>query len=278
MILRINIARITGIILLALGFTSIAASIQIDYSILALVGLGLVFWGAILVYIQAEDYVKEELFSKVTLSVLETLEKTLAELNYEGKAVYLPPMYLSKPTDNKAYIPKHAETSLPTIEQIQKLERPHSNKTSQGMLINPPGAELAKLFEKTLNTSLTGTDLKQLEQKLPKLLVEELETASHVEINSSIGSHETDSSSEHCKTMADTVTVKITAHAYREIWQELPRLPHISNSLGCPLTSAIACALTRTTGRPITVADSQPSTDYETITVEYTIHEPTQAG
>jgi hypothetical protein len=43
------------------------------------------------------------------------------------------------------------------------------------VLITPPGAELARLAEKTLKTNFNGANLQYLQQNLPDLLIDELE-------------------------------------------------------------------------------------------------------
>jgi len=166
---KLSLTKVSGWTILGFGAAAIIASIFYASQILAFIGLGLTFWGVILIYIQTEEYIKEKLLDATALPPLETLNQILKELDYKGKAVYLPPKYLTTPEENKAYIPKQEEEKLPTPEQTQKQETKIFLENPNGILLTPPGAELAKLFEKTLETSFTRVDLQYLQQNMPKL-------------------------------------------------------------------------------------------------------------
>jgi hypothetical protein len=89
--------RLVSWFLLTLGLISIAFSINLESSVLAFIGLGLTFWGALTLYITTEKYVKEILLNSTLLPRLANMDKILTELGYHGKAVYLPPKYLKDP-------------------------------------------------------------------------------------------------------------------------------------------------------------------------------------
>jgi hypothetical protein len=258
-IVRINQTKLISSVLVAAGAAALILSINYASSILAFIGLGLVFWGTIFIYIRPEEYTKRVLLDATVSPLLATLDQILQETNYEGKAVFLPPKYFLNPEANKAYIPKQKGTKLPTPEQIQKQETQLIIENPQGILLTPPGAELTKLFEKTLETSFTRIDLQYLQQNMPKLFIEDLEIAQNFEI----------------ETENDKVHVKIENSTYQNLTKEAINLS-LYRGLGCPISSAIACALAKATGRPITIENQKASEDGKSIEIEYRIVEEEQ--
>ena len=146
---RLTLQKTVGIVMLLLGLIALILATVYSSSIPAFIGLGLTFWGIILLYIQTEEYTKNTVLDATAISLLTTLNQTIQELDYKGKAVYLPPKYLNDPEATKAYVPRLRTGRLPPPEQTQNLETQTSQRNTQGMLITPPGAELARLFEKT---------------------------------------------------------------------------------------------------------------------------------
>lgn len=273
-----NLARTAGVLLIILGTLALASSIIYVSPIPALIGLGLIFWGIILTYIQTGEYVKETVLDATTTSLLTTLNQTMQELDYRGKTVYLPPKYLNDPESTKAYVPRLRIGKLPPPEQTQKLETQPSSRNSQGIIITPPGAELTRLFEDTLQTSFTKVDLDYLKEQLPKLLIEDLEIASDVEIQTGISktSNPIDNTNAQIAIEHDRINVKITSTTYKNTAKQTTHLSNINPTLGSPLTSAVACAIAKATGKPIIIENQQVSEDGETTETEYRVLEEEQ--
>jgi hypothetical protein len=257
---KISSAKATGWTMLGLGAISLVASIFSVSQILAFIGLGLIFWGAILTYVQTEEYVKEELLDATATSSLAVLNQIIQELDYKGKAIYLPQRYLKDPEAYKAYIPQQKEGKLPAPEHIQEQETKLFLENPQGILVEPPGAKLTKLFEKTLETNFTRVDLKYLQQNMPKLFIEHLEIAQDFEM----------------KTENNKVYVKIENSIYKNLTKEATNLSNLYFSLGCPVSSAIACALAKATGKPIIIENQRISEDGKNTEIEYGILEEEQ--
>jgi hypothetical protein len=254
-------AKITYSTLITTGAIALFTSILYASSILAFIGLGLLFWGIILTYVRTEEYTKKILLDTTTSSQQATLNHIMQELRYEGDAVYLPPKYFRNPETNKAYIPEQKNTRLPRPEQIQEHEQEFLIEKPDGVLFTPPGAELSKLFEKTLKTNFARKDLRYLQQNMPKLFIEDLEIAQDFEI----------------ETKNNKILVKIKNSVYNttDMKTEQPSSTH--STLGSPLSSAIACTLAKTTGKPIIIEKQQTSEDGRDLTIEYrTIDEEEQ--
>ena len=257
-LLKITPTKLVSLFLLALGLIALAFSIIYTSSILASIGLGLTFWGTVTLYIASEKYVKQTLLNSTIIPSLSNLNQILTELGYQGKAVYLPPKYLKDPETSKVYIPKNKNTRLPTPEEIQQQEDKTFLKNPEAALITPLGLSLSKLFEKTLGTTFTKVDLEYLQQNLPKLFIEDLEIAENLEIRA-----------EDDVTKSTTIQVKITNSIYDGVCKEARTLTHICGSIGCPICSAIACALAKATGKPITIDKEEQSQDGKTTRIQY---------
>lgn len=257
--IKIDLLKGVGLTLFVLGAASLLAATIYSSSIPAIVGLGLIFWGIIITYIQPGEYVKKIIFDSTSETLLTAIDETLQTLDYKGGAIYLPPRYLNEPESIKAYIPKLETGTLPSPDMTQRLESQGSNKNAEGMLITPLGADLAKLFETTMGTSFLRTQFKDLQQRLPKTLIEDLEIASECEI-------QTDNS-------AGTISMKFKTTTYKDTCKRAMQLPKLNGNLGCPLSSAFAIAFTRATGKPIRIKSQRTSINGETNETEYTILE-----
>jgi hypothetical protein len=261
-----------GLTILLLGIASLLAAIIYSSSIPALIGLGLTFWGIILTYIQTEEYTKKTILDSTATTLLTTLNETLETLDYKGKATYLPPKYVNNPESAKIYIPKQETGTLPPPDTTQKLETEPSRKSTQGILITAPGAELAKLIETTLGTSFLRTELGDLQQRLPKTLIEDLEIVTAFELQI-LATKETEKPTEHVQTLHHEISVKFTTTIYKETCKQTTQLPAIYANIGCPLSSALAVAFAKVTGKPITIKTQQTSEDGQTNETVYLILE-----
>jgi len=243
---------LAGYILLLWGAMAIASSIVYTSSILAFIGLGLTFWGALLRFARPVRYVKSSLLDSTAVSTLTTLNRVMADLNYKGNGIYLPPRYLKDLKEGTVFIPYEKEIITPTMEELAQekvfLRNPN------GVCLTPPGLGLANLFEKELGTSFSKVDLDYLQNKLPKLFIEGLEIAEGFEMN----------------THGDTTHVRITESIYKDLCNEVRNLSsNVCSSLGCALCSSIACALTRATGKPVIIENNQISENGRTIEANY---------
>lgn len=254
-------------ILIIIGATSILFSIFFVSQILAFIGLGLLFWGIILLYIQPGEYTKKVLLDAVTPPTIETLNEMINTLDYRGNAFYLPPKYLNDPEANKVFLPKQSEDTPPQPNRILKQENQIFLKNPKGILFTPPGAQLAKLFEKRLGTTFTQTNLQHFKQNLPKLFIEDLEIAEDVEIE--IKSSK--SSTQKSGTNYGTIHISVTNSTFEHKSEKNSRISHIYNTIGSPITSALACALTKVTGQPLTILDTQSSENGKAFEVTYQI-------
>ena len=102
---RVSSRKICAILIVP-GVLSFALSVIYNSQVLAFIGLGLIFWGALFLFLKPDRHVKSILLDSTVTPALETLSKIVAELGYKGRAVYLPPKYLTTPKSGLVYITK----------------------------------------------------------------------------------------------------------------------------------------------------------------------------
>lgn len=244
-------------VLFSFGAASVISSIFYVSTILAFIGLTLIFWGALLLFMKPIRYVKTSLLDSTAIPSLITIDRVISEFNYKGKAVYLPPLpyFLKGYKGGVVYISSKEEIILPPVHEVAG--KKIFIKNPQGICIVPPGLSLVNLYEKELGKEFTKVDLEYLKNNLPKLFVENLEMAKDLEINRE----------------SSLIHVKITGSVYKDFCAEVRKLSNICNSFGCPLCSSIACALSRAVGKPIIIEKNQVSSDGNVIEAYYRVIE-----
>jgi hypothetical protein len=254
---RVTSTIIASSLLVTTGVVSLALSVILDSSILVLIGLGLVFWGIIFVYIRTEKHVKKTLLDKSVFPLLASLNQAVHQLGFEGYAIYLPPKYLKEPDAQKILILKRKETVLPKPEQIQNQSPPYFIGNSPSILLTAHGAELTRLFEKTLGINLTNVGLQYLQKKMPKLFKESLEIAQDFNM----------------EVEDNRIRVRMENCVFQALNRELGSKPSISSQLGSPLSSAIAISIAKATGKPVIIEREQSSEDGSDLIVDYRVLE-----
>src|SRR5665648_512872 len=226
-----TVAPITGIALMV-GVVLIALSVLNGSSFFAIFGTTIIFWGAIFLYVTSSKHVPLTLLEASEEASAANIERLLSELNLSEKGVYLPPNNLRNIDSSLVFIPKTPKTPLPTPEETN--EKQLTNQKT-GAFITPPGSGLSRLFEEELGFSFIKTDLNQIQNKLPKLLVEGMALAETAEI----------------QIQDNTITLEITGSILDVICRQTDSHPRTHKQVGCLLSSAIACALAKAAGKPV---------------------------
>lgn len=249
-------STIFSCVMLLLGGILLSLSILYSSLIPAFIGLGLTFWGALLIYIRPVGFVKSTLLDSSTVPLLLIIDRIISDLNLQGKGVYLPPRSLREIKGGTLFIPSRNEIILPPIEETAEgrvfLRNPN------GICLSPPGLGLTNLYEEELGRDFVGADMAYLQNNLPALFIEGLELAEDLEIN----------------VEGEIIHVKIAGSAYADICREIRNTaPKICTFIGCPLCSSIALTLTRTMGKPILIEKVERSEDGKTIKAYYRVIE-----
>jgi len=251
-------SKLSPWVLLASGAVSVVLSFVFESPIAAFLGLGLLFWGIIIFYVGSQEYVKANLLVALTLPSLVDLDKMLASLGFSGKTFYLPPRYLKNVASSKIYISEDINAGVPMPASVAGEEDKVFLDSPRAVVIDPPGDELAQLFEKTLGIEFAKVDLAYLQKKLPDLIVENLEIAKAFDM----------------QIEKDKVDVAVENLTLKDVCKEVRNLAHIYGCLGCPLSSAIGCALAKATGKLVAIENELISEDGKNIDVEFRLFEP----
>jgi hypothetical protein len=246
---REHINRTIALMMLVLGLVSLLGSAAYNSYVASVIGLGLTFWGALLLYLVPSKRVRLDLLTATGTSSFADIERILTTSGSTAKGVYLPPKLLEDYQSSLVFVPATAEAALPKREEVDT-EKLYSKKPD-GIYLTPPGLALLRLFEKELNVSFTGTDLKYLQKELPRLF-EKLEISKDTNIEAN----------------GTTATVRITKHIFIHLCEETAKLRRANETLGSPLSSALACVLAKATGKPIVIQKEETTQD-QTTTIEY---------
>lgn len=249
-----------GIAFLIPGIASLVFSILNSSQVLAFIGLGLTFWGALFLFIRPLKYVESSLLSSTAIASYSTIDRIIKDLKYKGKSYYIPPY------PKEVYLPEHlkglkemivfvsADSSedMPSIEEMAKsrflLENP------KGICVAPPGLGLLTQFEKELGTEIAKLELSELCESLPQLILENFQLAKEIEMNPE----------------ENQVHLKLVDPIYGNLYTAEENLRSV-HFLGCPLVSAIACAIAKNTGKIVMIHKDNVSPDGQTIEIWYRI-------
>jgi hypothetical protein len=246
-----------GIAFMVPGVLALVFSILSNSNILAFVGLGLTFWGALFFFVRPIRYVESSLLDSTAISTYTTIDRIVKDLKFEGKSYYIPPYpkevylpeYLKGLKETVVFISAD-DSGMPSVEELAKSKFLLQNPN--GICVTPPGLGLLAQFEKELKRDVTGLQLNELCENLPHLIVEDLQLAKDVEI----------------KEEDNNVYLKIFDSTYKGIYTMDENLRSV-HFLGCPLVSAIACAIAKATGKIVTIQKDALSLDSQTIEVWY---------
>jgi hypothetical protein len=240
-------------VLLLLGLASLLTSAFYSSYVLAFIGLGLTLWGTLFLYIKSTKYVKLELLNAAASSSLDNIERILATAGTDLKGIYLPPKNLQDYTASLVFIPTKPDQPLPT--SVDTNPRTLQIKNPSGLFITPPGLALAKLFEKELKRPFTETRVEYLQKQLPSLF-----DALQITKNFTIEAKD------------NTIKVEMKNHIFKDLSEETKQLEKTHWAVGSPLSSALACAFAKATGKPVTIKTDETNPE-GTTTIQYDILE-----
>jgi hypothetical protein len=125
----------------------------------------------------------------------------------------------------------------------------------KGLSMIPPGLALASLIEKKLGAPLEKCTLETLGERLPKLMVEDLEMAQDFQMHVN----------------GNEVRFMFNESVYSDFCHKLDESTRVCAGLGCPICSAMACVLTIATGKPVSFEGDKYSADGKSVESSYKI-------
>jgi hypothetical protein len=250
-----------GLVFAVPGILSLAYSVLRQSQVLAFIGLGLTFWGALFFLVRPVMYVRGSLLNTASTPLYSTIDRILNDLRYGGRGLYVPPY------PKRAYLPEHLmglketvvfisagsdSSSLPVEEMATGK---FMTQNPKGMLFIPPGLGLMEQLEKSSRTDFTKMSLEDLCASLPQLIMENFQLAKEIEMRTEKGQ----------------VYLKTTDSIYTALYRD-ETLKSLK-LLGCPLASAVACAIAKTTGKTVSLQKTSTSPDARTVEVSYSMVE-----
>lgn len=230
-----------SLLLLGIGALSLAESIIVESPVLAFIGLSLTFWGILFLFIKPVRFVRSTLLDSMALTPYSTVDRIISDLNYKGKAFYIPPYpkevylpdHLKGLKDMVAFISAQGSKKMPPIEDLAK--RRFLLQHPRGICVTPPGLGLLTLFEEEIGKDFSEIDTDELPTTLSELVIANFHLARDIKLEMSP------------KKAKLTVEKPLYGNLYGN--QELKSL----RMLGGPLISAIACALAKSSGKIVMI-------------------------
>ena len=234
--------KTVSILLLFVGGTSLLTSYAYNSVILAFVGLGLVLWGAVVFSALPFRQVPASVIYPIMLHTIKTLDYILVSMGYKGRTIF----YHLKDQDGQGqgylFIPYEYTYEIPN-HQIVKEKMFYD--APKGLSIVAPSQGLLELFESELDVDFETVDLNYIQEKLSKLLTEDLKLIDNLSIENSEG----------------VTKVKIFGKTSAYICDSINKQTQVGNHLGCPLCSTFGLILSKINGKPMTIKESNVNND-----------------
>ncbi len=250
---------VTALLFLILGISMFFLSLFLGSQIICITGLGLIFWGALFLFITPLRYVESNFLIISTLPAYMTLDRILNQLSPKNEAYNIPPYpkdvflpeHLSGLKETVTFIPAELTDSTVEIEDIASskfmIEKP------SGLLVTSPGACILDKIEQKPDADFSKIPLSELDEALPNLLGELcLAKGIAVTINE------------------NDIILKITGSLYKNLYSEKYNLKSVY-LLGCPLVNAAACAIAKSAGKPTMIQEIKIAPNGKTTTISFKI-------
>ncbi|MEM2463585.1 MAG: hypothetical protein QXY07_02760, partial [Candidatus Bathyarchaeia archaeon] len=186
-----------------------------------------------------------------------TIDRIIADFKYKGRSYYIPPYpkdvylpeYLKGLKDPVVFI--SADTGgMPSLEELAKSKFLLANPN--GICVAPPGLGILTQLEKELGKDTSKLQLTELCETLPPVVVENLRLARKLEM----------------EVKENVVYFRMLDSVYKGLYAGEEKMKSV-HLLGCPLASAIACALAKASGKTVTIQRVDASIDGQTVEVQY---------
>lgn len=246
--------KIVTYALSAVGGASIVFSLLFTNSILAFVGLGLVFWGILFLYVGSVPYVKAEIIGPSFAGQKAALQQLIETQKGRGRAIYLPPKHLDEVSAGRVLLPSDDKP-------IATPSSGSANATTvkpKGLELPAPGLGLVEYYVAHTGSDFVGVDMEYLQASLPRLIRENLELAQTFEMTVD----------------GNIVTIRTVGERFYELCSALTISAKGEEYLACPFHSSFAIVLARATGKSVLIESATRMDDARTIVATYKIGEP----
>ena len=239
------------------GALALVFSVTANSQVLAFIGLGLTFWGALFLFIRPTRYVQSAILDSTASSTYTNIDRIIKDMKPKGKTYHVPPYpkdvylpeHLKGLKDMIMFISQDPTDEAPSIEEMAKSKFLLQNP--KGICMTPPGAGLLAQFEKELRRDITKLQINELCESLTQLITENLQMAKEAEFTIE----------------EKQVELKLIDSTYRNLYNK--ENMRSVNQIGCPLVSAIACAIAKTTGKTVNIQKIITTPDGQTVVATY---------
>jgi len=225
--------------LVALGGIIAAFSYLMEIVPMLAFGLGSLLIGIMVLYLPGSTSSEYEYDADSTIPSLLNVEKLLQDLDLTERGIYLPPAGSEM---SKVFIPMvlTPSTKKPPLDLNQSRRifvTVGKNPEDRGILLESPGGTLLLAIERSLGTSLRDVSLESLAASFNSAF-KALGIAKATSLNAS----------------EDTLEIHLQLSAISKAETRLRNLaPRLATQVGTPLVSAIATAVSKATGKYVTV-------------------------
>ncbi|NLF89237.1 hypothetical protein GX563_10510 [Candidatus Bathyarchaeota archaeon] len=231
---------------LATGVLLLVYAMFMELQVPAFIGLGLTFWGAVLALARGGKYVESSLLDSSAHASYVTIDRMINDLKANSRGYYIPaypkdvflPDYLKNLRDPVVYVSESFD-GKPPIDELAAGK--FISSQNRGFFISSPGSGIISEIEKQLSMDMSKVSLSELCELLPKCLTENLNVARNAEV----------------KLLPDGATFKAVGILYESLYNFETR-PKSVNMLGCPVVSAVACALAKSSGKAVIIKEQLP--------------------
>lgn len=226
-----------AIALLSTGCISLLFSFVLNVTTLTFIGLGLTLWGLVIFYISESKTVPEAVLNKLSFSMLKSIGNIVTGMEHKGNAIFLYSKNLNGSNQGYVFF-SYKESQIPRYNELNKERIFYYNP--KGIFIPAPSNGLVEICENQLGVDFATVDFAFLQQKLPKLMIENLKLVDDLAVVEIDGIATVRFSGVSCVSLCKSVSTDIKN----------------GNQLGCPLCSAFALMISKVSNVPINIKDT----------------------
>ena len=214
-----------------------------NMQIAAFIGLGLVFWGAVFALTRNGKYVESSLLDGAAKSSYSTIDRMINDLKFNAKGYYIPaysqeiilPDYLKNLKEPVVFISESFD-GKPSVDELAA-GKFLSAKTN-GVFVPSPGSSIMSQIEKQLQMDLSKISILELTEMVPKCLTEIFNLAKTAEMS----------------VLPNGALFKATGILYTSLYKPENKFNSVL-MLGCPVVSAAASALAKSSGKTVVIKE-----------------------
>ena len=215
-----------GYLLLVVGIIVCSSAFDYQNKIMALIGTSIIFWGALLIYFKPYEYESTQVLDSTLQQYYAFINEMIPNVGNSGKPEYFSPPDISGLTTTSLKISGASK---------EKSIFPENKYTlTDAVKIMPPGQKLSEAMEESSKAKYTSINPVSLGPILEKAVIEDLGLSKSINIEYS----------------SSLILVRVRRSIYSKLYRSND-LRGLLDNVGDPLISAIACAYSRSTGRPI---------------------------